>query len=552
MGKSETAKMFAAEGVPVYDADAAVHKLYEKGGAAVEPIGKAFPNAIVDGAVDRTKLSAEVVDNKERLKELESIIHPLVGLEQLTFLQDADNAGAPMVVLDIPLIYETGGEARVDVVVVVSAPADLQRERVLARPGMTVDKFESILAKQVPDEEKRKRADFIIESDKGLEHAHNQAGQVMVAAREVVLDTETTGLSPDDGHRIVEIGALELINHVPTGKTCHIYINPERDMPEEAFGVHGLSEEFLADKPKFAEIAQEFLDFIADDQLIIHNAAFDLKFLNAELKWAKQPVIDEGRAIDTLMIARRKFPGSPASLDALCKRFGIDNSDRTLHGALLDSELLADVYIELIDARQAVLLGGTDGGQVASGSARKRDHKAAKTLSKRWAMMKTIRRYGPNWRDKAMTEKATLTPYICTDNCAEAIAFYKQAFGAKEIGTRYTAPDGTIGHAELSILGNHIMISDEAPDFGAVAPKTLGGSPLLFYMHVPALDPIWAQAIAAGAEELRPVEIQPHGDRSGVLLDPYGFRWMIAETASEPTREEIQDKMDGAFELSES
>lgn len=184
MGKSETAKMFAAEGVPVYDADAAVHRLYEKGGAAVDPIGKAFPDAIVDGAVDRTRLSAEVVDNKDRLRELESIIHPLVGMEQIKFLQQSDEAGAPMVILDIPLIYETGGEERVDVVVVVSAPADLQRERVLARPGMTVEKFESILAKQVPDEEKRKRADFIIESDKGLDHAHNQVRGVIDALKD--------------------------------------------------------------------------------------------------------------------------------------------------------------------------------------------------------------------------------------------------------------------------------------------------------------------------------------------------------------------------------
>ncbi|WP_420342604.1 DNA polymerase III subunit epsilon [Paenirhodobacter sp.] len=173
--------------------------------------------------------------------------------------------------------------------------------------------------------------------------------------REIVLDTETTGFEPSEGHRIVEIGAVELFNHVPTGKTYHQYINPERDMPTEAFQVHGISEEFLRDKPVFAQIAQDFLDFIGpESKLVIHNAAFDVKFLNAELSWVKKPLIEPARAIDTLMMARRKFPGSPASLDALCRRFGIDNSSRTLHGALLDSEILADVYLELIGGRQPV------------------------------------------------------------------------------------------------------------------------------------------------------------------------------------------------------
>ena len=173
--------------------------------------------------------------------------------------------------------------------------------------------------------------------------------------REIVLDTETTGFEPNEGHRIVEIGAVELFNHVPTGRTYHQYINPERDMPTEAFEVHGLGEEFLRDKPVFAAIAQDFLDFIGEDaKLVIHNAAFDMKFLNAELGWAKKPLIANDRALDTLMMARRRFPGSPASLDALCRRFNIDNSSRTLHGALLDSEILADVYLELIGGRQLV------------------------------------------------------------------------------------------------------------------------------------------------------------------------------------------------------
>ncbi|WP_428513758.1 DNA polymerase III subunit epsilon [Roseovarius sp.] len=170
--------------------------------------------------------------------------------------------------------------------------------------------------------------------------------------REIVLDTETTGFDPEQGDRIVEIGAVELFNHMPTGRRYHEYINPERSMPQEAFEVHGLGDDFLRDKPVFSKIAQSFVDFIGDAKLVIHNAAFDMKFLNAELGWLKMPRIPWEQAVDTLDIARRKFPGSPASLDALCRRFGIDNSSRTLHGALLDSEILAEVYLELIGGRQ--------------------------------------------------------------------------------------------------------------------------------------------------------------------------------------------------------
>jgi len=178
--------------------------------------------------------------------------------------------------------------------------------------------------------------------------------------REIVLDTETTGFKPEEGDRIVEIGAVELFNHVATGKTYHQYINPERSMPAEAFEVHGLGDEFLKDKPKFAEIAQGFLDFVGDAKMVIHNAAFDMKFLNAELGWVKLPQLPWEQAIDTLAIARRKFPGSPASLDALCRRFGINNEARVLHGALLDSEILAEVYLELIGGKQPDLVLGSN------------------------------------------------------------------------------------------------------------------------------------------------------------------------------------------------
>lgn len=175
--------------------------------------------------------------------------------------------------------------------------------------------------------------------------------------REIVLDTETTGFDPATGDRIVEIGAIELMNHLPTGQTYHVYINPERAMPQEAFDVHGLGDDFLRDKPKFAEIAKGFVEFVGPDaKLVIHNAQFDMKFLNAELKAAGYPTLPYSRAVDTLEIARNKFPGAQNSLDALCRRFRIDNSNRTLHGALLDSELLAEVYLALRGGRQPGLV----------------------------------------------------------------------------------------------------------------------------------------------------------------------------------------------------
>jgi DNA polymerase III subunit epsilon len=173
--------------------------------------------------------------------------------------------------------------------------------------------------------------------------------------REIVLDTETTGLDPGDGHRLVEIGCVEMANGIPTGLTWHRYFNPERDMPQEAFAVHGLSREFLSDKPLFGTLAAEFLDFVADARLVIHNAGFDLRFLNAELARAKKPPLPLDRVVDTLAMARRRHPGARVSLDDLCERYGIDNSKRVKHGALLDAEILAEVYIELTGGRQALL-----------------------------------------------------------------------------------------------------------------------------------------------------------------------------------------------------
>lgn len=172
--------------------------------------------------------------------------------------------------------------------------------------------------------------------------------------REIVLDTETTGLSPQSGDRLVEIGCVELINHIPTGRHHHVYINPERSMPEEAFRVHGLGDDFLADKPLFRDVAEAFRAFIGDATLVIHNAPFDMGFLNAELERAGLPGLTNA-VIDTVMLARQKHPGARVSLDALCKHYGIDNSRRTLHGALLDSEILAEVYLELIGGKQVSL-----------------------------------------------------------------------------------------------------------------------------------------------------------------------------------------------------
>lgn len=172
-------------------------------------------------------------------------------------------------------------------------------------------------------------------------------------AREIVLDTETTGLNPYEGHRIVEIGALEMVNKVLTGNKFHFYINPQRDMPSEAYRVHGISTDFLKDKPVFQEVADEFLEFIKDGKLVIHNSPFDIKFLNYELSLLNLPSLELSEAIDTLTIARKNYPGARVNLDALCKRFKIDNSSREFHGALLDAALLAEVYVELTGGRQA-------------------------------------------------------------------------------------------------------------------------------------------------------------------------------------------------------
>src|ERR1700732_365845 len=186
--------------------------------------------------------------------------------------------------------------------------------------------------------------------------------------REIVLDTETTGLDPLRGDRLVEIGCVEIFNRMPTGQTFHRYINPERDMPAEAFAVHGLSADFLSTKPLFTEVVEEFLEFIADAPLVIHNASFDISFINAELDRIKRQPIPRDRLVDTLLLARRKHPGVSNRLDDLCSRYAIDNSRRTKHGALLDAELLAEVYIDLIGARQSQLILAAETREIRIGA----------------------------------------------------------------------------------------------------------------------------------------------------------------------------------------
>ena len=208
--------------------------------------------------------------------------------------------------------------------------------------------------------------------------------------REIVLDTETTGLDPKSGDRLVEIGCVELDNHLPTGRTYHQYVNPERDMPDEALRVHGLSEAFLAKHPVFADIADAFLEFIGDADLVIHNASFDLGFINAELQRLGRASVENRRAIDTVQIARGKYPGAQASLDALCRRFEIDLSVRTKHGALLDAELLADVYLELVGGRQP-------GFELAS----QRRRSASQTLETRKKPARPARPHAPSEAESA-------------------------------------------------------------------------------------------------------------------------------------------------------
>ena len=223
--------------------------------------------------------------------------------------------------------------------------------------------------------------------------------------REIVLDTETTGISPRDGHRIIEIGALELMHHLPTGKQLHIYINPERDIDQGAVAVHGLTSAFLSDKPVFASIVDEFLEFINDAPLVIHNASFDMAFINSELDKIQRPVLSMDRAVDTLAMARRKFPGAQANLDALCRRFEIDNSHRDLHGALVDADLLASVYVELLGGRQPSLSLSTEVNSQSLTSSKNTDASIGTlTIDSATVRMRPVRPHAPTAEEQAAHE----------------------------------------------------------------------------------------------------------------------------------------------------
>ena len=228
--------------------------------------------------------------------------------------------------------------------------------------------------------------------------------------REVILDTETTGLDPKRGDRLIEIGCIELFNRIPTGREYHCFINPERDVPSEAQAVHGLSTDFLKDKPLFRKVARDFLQFIADDTLVIHNAQFDIGFLNFELERAGLGSISMDRVVDTLALARRKHPAGPNNLDALCKRYGIDNSKRTKHGALVDSLLLAEVYVELLGERQAALGLQSNGGQAAQSARLGKSH--------------------------AKQRPGALSPRMSADDIAQHRA-YIETLGAKAVWLKY-------------------------------------------------------------------------------------------------------------------
>ena len=364
MGKSTVASMFAQFGAPVFDADAAVRDFYRGEGANV--IKDIFPGALVDGRVDRDRLSQLVLCDTGALKRLEGLVHPAVSKARHAFVDKAASAGRRFAVVDVPLLLETGSESDVDLIVVVSAPTRFQRERALARNGMTEEKFNSILAQQMSDLEKRRRSHFIIDTGGTHDRTRSQVGQLLrvsrgwrdagIVMREIVLDTETTGLNPLDGHRVLEIGAVEIVHQVLTGRVFHQLINPERDIPDEAVAVHGHTANALKDKPVFAQVVEDFLSFVGEAPLVIHNAEFDVRFLNAELARLGRKTIELERVVDTLALARKKHPGLPNSLDALCDRYRIDRSRRVKHGALLDAKILVEVYCELTGGRQRSLL----------------------------------------------------------------------------------------------------------------------------------------------------------------------------------------------------
>ena len=298
-------------------------------------------------------------DRPDRLAQLEAILHPLVRRRERRFAAAAARRGVALLVLDIPLLFESGEERRCDATAVVSAPAFVQRARALRRPGMTPEKLAAILERQMPDAEKRAprrlrdrhrpRAAFELAADSRDRHNARRLAAppipILIAPWPPCVRSCSTPKPPASTRARAtvssEIGCIELVNHIPTGEVFHSYLNPGREMSRDAFAVHGLDDAFLAKQKAFADIAEAFLAFVGRATLVIHNAEFDLGFINHELGLIHRGELEVDRVIDTLELARHKFPGAPASLDALCRRFGIDNSKRAMHGAMLDAELLS-------------------------------------------------------------------------------------------------------------------------------------------------------------------------------------------------------------------
>ena len=374
MGKSTVAAMFAEAGIPVFDADAEVRAMQGRGRQAGRLRSRRrFPGTTRGGAVDRDLLGARVLGDRDELAALELIVHPAVMARREAFI--TEHRDAPALLFDIPLLFETHGEGEFDKVIVVSAPADVQRRRVLERPGMTAAKFDQILARQLPDADKRERADFVIDTERralpklaprwtrsSLASGFKQGDNA--AMREIIFDTETTGLSPAGGDRMVEIGCVEMINRVETGRTYHAYFNPERPMPSEAEAVHGLSDTFLSDKPLFADTSRRTCSSSSAMRRWSRTMRPSISaFSIIELQRCSRDPVCLSRMVCTLVLARSRHPGAKHSLDALCTRFGVDRSHRVKHGALLDAQLLAQVYVELTGGRQIGLTLVDDGAR---------------------------------------------------------------------------------------------------------------------------------------------------------------------------------------------
>ena len=354
--------MFERAGVPVFDADAVVRDLQANDPELIAAIGRRFPGTVAGGVLDRDRLSRLVLGYPAELAALEAIVHPEVQEARAKFHRGESRTRRPCCstfhCCSRPVAKRRSTRSS------SSPPADtIQRQRVLARPGMTDEKLDAILARQMPDEEKRRRADFVVDTGIDLSTTERQVGDILYClgisarpiediVREIVFDTETTGLNPAGGDRMVEIGCIEMINRVETGRHFHAYFNPLRVMPAEAEAVHGLSNLFLSDQPLFEDRVEELIEFLGDAPLVAHNASFDFGFLNHELQRCGRPIVCMSRMVDTLVLARARHPGAKHSLDALCARFGVDRSMRVKHGALLDAQLLAQVYVELTGGRQ--------------------------------------------------------------------------------------------------------------------------------------------------------------------------------------------------------